>query len=174
MGTGLNRVRNRVGYNNIETYKQFLDSKLYTDYLTKYNKEISITDYKKIISETASTIRDEVINNAIGFKLPNALGYLCVIKFEQKDSYRVIDWGKTHTTGKTIHNMNLHSFGNMFKIKLFKNSYYHQFKNYAFVAHRIFKRQLAKQIKSGKQNYLPLDYSYFGKSFKINNILKNI
>lgn len=159
---GLNKIRGRIGFINRISYKKFI---------LKYPKsEITYEKYVNILKESNKTIRDHILVNELGFKLPLNLGYIAITKFKQRDNYKVTDWKNTKLLQKIIPIMNFHSFGYMFKIKLYKNNRIKPFEIYQMQAHRIIKRMLAQRIKSGKQNYLELDNSYFNKRFSIERI----
>ena len=164
MGIGKNRVTGRVGFLNREQYIKF----------TAENPNINI-DYKTYISvlkECSCTIRDQVLTNPLGFKLPYNLGYIAVDKFKQSADYKAIDWIASSRLGRQIPLTNLHSFGYSYHIRLFKNSNIVPLIAYKMNAHRIFKRMLAANIKSGNHNYIELDRTYYSRRFRIENITK--
>lgn len=164
MGAGLNKVRNRIRYINRVTYNE---------YKNKYpSTSIDYTAFINILKQSNKRIGEYVLSNELGFKFPYNLGYFAVTKFRQKEKYNVIDWHNTHKFNKLIPQMNLHSFGYMFKMEFFKNRRMKALLAYKGTAHRTLKRELAKRIKAGHQNYLKLDNSYFNKRFAIGRIFK--
>lgn len=161
---GPNKIGNRVGFVNKKAHKEFVK---------KTGSAITVEQYKEIINESLLEIREYILENELGFKLPANLGYIAVNKFKQLDDYVVIDWQSTKKYKKVIPVVNLHSFGYMFKIQFFKNKSIRPLDVYFMNAHRHFKRALSKKIKAGEQNYMKLDNSFFTKRFRINNIFKN-
>jgi hypothetical protein len=163
MGSGLSKIKNRVNYSSKNFYKEFIK---------KYpNTSITCENYSNILEESTLCIRDFILNNELGFKLPYNLGYIAVTKFKQKKHYRVVDWKNSNLLEKEIPLTNLHSFGYMFKIKLFKNLRIKPLCLYKMNAHRIVKRMLAKNIKEDLCNYMILDSGYFNKRFSIERTL---
>lgn len=165
MGTGLNKVRNRTGFVNRASYKDFIKK--------NPKSNIEYDKYIQILKESNKTIRECILTNELGFKLPLNLGYIAITKFKQRDNYVVTDWQNSVKYKKLIPLTNLHSFGWMFKIKFYKNHRIKPLEIYQMQAHRNIKRMLAQKIKSGQQNYLELDNSYFNKRFSIERITGN-
>lgn len=165
MGANKNKVTGRVGFINRKTYNEFI----------KDNPTSTITyeNFIKVLKESSIVIRDYVLNNELGFKLPYELGYIAVDKFKPSKSHISIDWVNTKRFGKKIPLTNLHSFGNVYKVKLYKNPKIKPLMGYKMTAHRILKRLIAQKVKSGKARYIPLETSYFGKRFNINNYLNS-
>lgn len=172
MGAGLNKIRNRVGFINRKSFNQFIKTESYRRFREKTGLDITYEEYISILKTSNKEIASFILDNELGFKLPNNIGYIAVTKFKQRDTYIVTDWHNTNKYNKIIPNMNLHSFGYMFKFRLFKNQKLRPFRSYFMQAHRAIKRELATKIKSGKQIYLELDNSYFNKKFSIDNIFK--
>jgi hypothetical protein len=163
MGSGLNKVRGRIGYCTRPFYKEF--KKKYP------NTTVTYEQYKDIILNSNDRIRHYILDNQTGFKLPLSMGYIGITKFKQKSKYIVPDWINCVKQQRYVPLLNFHSFGYMFKIKFFRNFRLRPIFVYDFKAHRTLNRELASLIKSGKQDYLPLDNSYFTKSFKIEKLL---
>lgn len=161
MGIGKNKIRDRVSFINKKTYNIF----------KKQHPEISYDEYINVLKSSNKLIKNYILENEMGFKLPYNIGYIAVNKFKQKDKYRIVDWKNTMRLSKFIPITNFHSFGYMFKIDLFKNGMIKPLLLYKLHAHRIIKRDLAKIIKGGKQSYSNLDSSYFNKRFAIERIL---
>ena len=165
MGSGKTKISNRVGYVNRVGYIEFIK---------KYpNSGISYKEYISILKESNICIKNYILTNELGFKLPYNLGYIAVMKFKQKENYVVTDWVNSRKFKKFIPLTNLHSFGWMYKIKIFKNPRIKPLQVYNVDIHRLVKRELAKKIKEGGSNYLELDHSYFNKRFAIDTVMKN-
>lgn len=173
MGAGLNKIRNRKGYINRKSYLEFIKTSYYQKYISNGNPPISYEEYIQTLKDSNAEIVEQILNNELGFKLPNNLGYIAINKFKQKKDYVVTDWQNSKKFSKFIPQLNLHTMGYMFKIKLFKNNNIKPLRVYFMQSHRTFKRELAKRLKEGKQKYLELDNSYFNKRFSIENIFKN-
>lgn len=165
MGSGKNKIQERTSYVNRHEYKIFKE---------KYPK--SQIDYKTfitILKASTLAIRDSVLDNPLGFKLPYSLGYIAVDKFENKKNYRIIDWPNTLKLGRHVPLTNFHSFGHIYKIKLYPNLKILPMRNFIFKAHRLFNRALAKNIKLNLRQYISIDSSYYSKRFNIDNLIKN-
>lgn len=163
MGAAKNKVTGRTNYISKGNYKLFIE---------KYpESDITYKEYITVLKESTITIRDHILENSLGFKLPQNLGYIAVTSFKTNKNFVAIDWVNTRKLGKVIPLTNFHSFGNAYKIRLFKNSRIKPLIVYKMNAHRIIKRMLAKNIKSGSNVYVHIDRSYFTKRFHIDNTL---
>lgn len=164
MGSGLSKVRNRVS---------LISRKQYNKFIKNHPKSgITYSQFITVLNESNAAIKEFILNNELGFKLPNNLGYIAVDKFKPNKTFTAIDWPNTLKLGKIIPLTNFHTFGYTFKIKLYKNQRMKPLEAYVMTPHRLLNRELAKRIKSGKQNYISLDKSYFSKRFTIENYLK--
>lgn len=163
MGAGKNKIQNRISYINHKEYNLFKE---------KYpNTHINYNTFITVLKESTKTIRDHVLDNPLGFKLPYNLGYIAVDKFKAKKSYVAIDWVNTKRLGKHVPLTNLHSFGYMYKIKFYPNLRILPIKNYALDAHRVMKRMLAYIIKNDIHQYINIDRSYYSRRFRIDNLI---
>lgn len=148
-----------------------LNQKLYKQYIQETGSDIDYKTFVKIISTTNEIIRESVIEEEAGVKLPLSLGNIVVTKYKSKKSFP--DWKLTKEYKKKIFHVNLHSLGFIHHIKWFKIGSDFSNKNiYKFQPYRILKRGVAKQIKEGKQ-YFKWEYSDFWSSTKLErNLLK--
>jgi hypothetical protein len=163
LGSGKSKIQNREGFVNRKHYFLFIE---------KYpESNISYEEYISVLKESSACIQNFILNNELGFKLPLNLGYIAVDKFKPSRTYKAIDWPATLRLGRHIPLTNFHSFGHAFKIKLFKNPKSKPLEAYVMKAHRLLNRALGKKIKSGKENYINIDRSYFSKRFSIENYL---
>src|SRR5689334_22034598 len=113
MSSAKHRIGERIGFVNRKVYKEFNE---------KYKElGISYDDYISILKESTKAIRDSILENPIGFKLPYNLGYLAVDKFKPLHHYVAVDWPNTRRLGKLVPLLNLHSFGYMFSVKFYAN-----------------------------------------------------
>jgi len=164
LGAGLSKIRNRVGFITRKSYKEFIK---------KYpSSNISYETFIKVLLESNVSIKEFILTNELGFKLPNNLGYIAVDKFKPSGKFKAIDWPNTLKFGKHIPLTNFHSFGYTFKIKYYKNPKIRPLEGYDMTSHRLIKRELAKKVKEGKQNYISVDPTCFSKRFSIENYLK--
>lgn len=163
MGAGKNKVQHRVNFINREAYNV---------YKQKYpNSKITYNQFIAVLKQSTSLIRDHILDNPLGFKLPYNLGYIAVDKFKAKDTYVAVDWKATRRLGKRVPLTNLHSFGYMYKIKFFPNPKMNPIKNYVFNAHRVLNRLLGANIKNQVKDYICIERNYFSKRFNIDNYL---
>lgn len=163
MGSGLNKIKNRINYSTQAYYKEFKQ---------KYpNSKVTSEQYYEIIRNSNITIKNYILDgNCIGFKIPY-FGYIAVSKFKPKPTYKMIDWVTSNKLGKIIPLTNLHSFGYLYKINFYRNNKRVPIRVYKMEAHRNMKRELAQYIKAGK-DYYTVDRDYFNKRFHIDNYLK--
>lgn len=163
MGSSKNKIQNRVNYINRESYNLFKEK----------NNESKITydQFITILKESTKLIRDTIINNTLGFKLPYNLGYIAVDRFKPKKDYKAIDWVNTKRLGKRIPLTNLHSLGYMYTVKFYNNPKVQPIKNYMFKAHRLLNRLIKPMVVKDFNNYIHIDRSYFSKRFNIDNFL---
>jgi hypothetical protein len=163
MGACKNKIQHRVNFINREAYNS---------YKKKYpNSKIDYNQFILVLKSSTALIRDNILDNPLGFKLPYNLGYIAVDKFKAKDTYIAVDWQSTRRLGRRVPLTNLHSFGYMYKIKFFPNPKINPIKNYVFKAHRVLKRLLASNIKRQLKNYICIERNYFSKRFNIDNYL---
>ncbi len=166
MSTGLYKVKDRVNYSNGTTsFKQFK--------ATYPETTLTAQDYTKIIRQSNDLIAEGILNNPYGFKLPNSLGYIAVDKFKPRKGSRIkpIDWITTNKTGKLTYLTNLHSFGFIYMIRLYRNPNKKNLDCYVFKAQKLLNRALAKKIKAGR-DYDEIDRSFFTRRFSIDKIFK--
>lgn len=164
MGSGKNLISGRTNYSGHKGYREFVKKHPKT--------EIDYKTYSTVIKKSNEKIRDYILTNLLGFKLPSNLGYIAVSKIKPKYHHKLIDWPATNRLGKVIPLTNLHTFGYTYKICFYKNTRYSPLRIFNFKAHRLLKRMLANHIKTKNQDYLHLDSSYFNKRFNIDNYLK--
>lgn len=158
--------------NKISGRRGFIGYKAYREFKKKHpNETVSYEEYIKILKTSTQCIRDHILDNPLGFKLPYNLGYIAVDKFKALNHYVSVDWVATKKLGKRVPLTNLHSFGHMFTIKLYPNPRKKPLLVYKMTAHRIINRLLAKRIKEGKE-YLEIDRTYFSKRFRIGEHIK--
>lgn len=164
MGSAKNKVAGRANYISRDEYNSFKE---------KYpTTPITYENFINILKTSTVCIRDHVLENPLGFKLPHNLGYIAVKKFKTNAKFFAVDWVNTLKLGRRIPLTNFHSFGHGFKIDFFKNSKIRPLMPYKMNAHRIIKRMLAQVIKAGDYSYINIDKNYFTKRFNIENYLK--
>lgn len=163
MGANQNLIRGRVGFINRIYYNKFVEKNPSTT--------ITYEQYISVLKQSTILIRDFILGNELGFKLPFNLGYIAVDKYKCSKNYVAVDWVNTRKLGRIIPLTNFHSLGYGFKVKLFKNSRIKPFQGYAMNAHRVIKRMLAKNIKEGTHNYIAINKSVYSKRFAIDHYL---
>jgi len=127
-----------------------LSPALWKEYKAKTKSEISYKDFTTIIKESNKKIYKAIIEDDRGFKLPESMGYLCVLKYKTKK--KAINWKDTKLYGKKIYYLNLHSFGYRYHIKWFKTGISRFVFNevYKFVPLRNMRTEVSKLIRAGK------------------------
>lgn len=129
---------------------QVLSPQLWKAFKEKSKMDISYADFTKIIKESNKKICNTAVEDENGFKLPENLGYLCIIKYKTKK--KAINWADTKKYGKTIYFLNLHSFGFRYHIKWFKTgiSRFPFNEVYKFAPLRTMRTDVSKNVKAGK------------------------
>ncbi len=158
-----NKVRNRVGFINRQTYKEFAAKPAH--------EGITYEQYIEVLKESNKAIRDHILDNPLGFKLPYNLGYLAVDKFKGLKNYVAVNWKESRRLKRLIPLTNLHSFGFFFKIKIYPNPKIKPLQVYKMNPHRLINRALNLRIRAGNE-YLEIDRSYFSNRFRIGQHIK--
>lgn len=155
---------------NLPNRDHILSPELWKAYKEKYNSNISYKDFTTIVKESNKKIAEFVAEDENGFKLPENLGYLCVIKYKTKK--KAINWADTKKYGKTIYYLNLHSFGYRYHIKWFKTGISRFVFNevYKFAPLRDTRDKVSKSIKAGK-DYVEWTLKDFWDNNKLEKIL---
>lgn len=165
MGSGKSKISGRINYIKREEYNLFIE---------KYpSSEVTYDEFITVLKESTNVIKNQILDNPLGFKLPHNLGYIAVDKFKPNKKFVAVDWVNTRKLKKLVPLTNFHTFGHTYKIKLYKNSKVKPLFAYNMDAHRLLKRQLAKCIKENKRQYINIDRSYYSRRFNINNYLKS-
>lgn len=166
MGSGKNQIQNRSNYLNRVEYNKFIAE--------NPKSEIQYKDFISVLKESTKQIRDNIVDNPLGFKLPHNLGYIAVNKYKPLKTSRVpIDWVATNKYGRIVPLTNFHSFGFMYKIAFYPNESVVPMRLYVMRPHRILKRMVAQNIKNNTGNYISIDSNYFNKRFNIDQIITN-
>jgi hypothetical protein len=155
---------------NLPDREQVISKKLWESYKEKYNSDISYVMFTNIIKESNKKIANLVSEDEYGFKLPENLGYMCVIKYKTKK--KAINWGDTKKYGKIIYYLNLHSFGYRYHIKWFKTgiSRFPFNEIYKSAPLRTMRDNVSKKIRSGK-DYIQWTLKDFWENNKLEKIL---
>ena len=166
MGAGKNKIQHRSNYLNREEYNKFIEE--------NPTSEIQYKDFIEVLKESTKEIRNNIVDNPLGFKLPHNLGYIAITKYKPlTNSRKPIDWIATNKYKRVIPLTNFHSLGNMYKIVFYPNESVVPMRLYIMKPHRILKRLVAKNIKDSKSNYISIDKNYFNKRFNIDKIITN-
>lgn len=151
--------------------KQILSKELWKEFIKETGVQIAYSDFSDIIKTSNKKIAETVIEDENGFKLPENLGYLCIIKYKTKR--KAINWADTKKYGKTIYYMNLHSFGYRYHIKWFKTGIARFAFNdvFKFAPLRDMRTDVSKRIRAGKDYHIWVlkDFWDFNKLEKLIN-----
>ncbi len=129
-----------------------LGKKLYKQFIDETFINIDYETFCNIIKTTNTIMRNSVIEEEAGIKLPENLGNVIVTKYKSKKV--PTDWINSIKFQKKIPLLNLHSFGFVHHIKWFRIGMICANKHiYKFVPYRILKRGVAKSIKDGKKYF---------------------
>lgn len=165
MGSGKNKIQHRANYLNRREYNRFVEE--------NPNSGIEYKEFIQILKESTKSIRQTIIDNPLGFKLPYNLGYIAVNKYKplKKSSNQPINWVATNKYGRIIPFTNFHSLGYMYKITFYPNNSILPMRSYVMKAHRVLKRMVAKTILDNTNQYISIDSNYFDKRFNIDSII---
>ena len=170
MGAKNSQLRNGPRHNIVckELYNRFILS-------TKDN--ISYNQFVSIINYSNNKIKDIIISNIQGFKLPEQLGYIGVTMYKPKPGKHKIDWQKTKLAGTKVYYTNFHSYEWIPRTSWYTDSLSscRNLNVYKYIPDRAFTRQLAKGVLEGKMyNELKLDYFKVKKIRLSKNIVDGI
>jgi hypothetical protein len=142
-----------------------LNRELYKKFIKETCINIDYDTFVKVIRRTNEVIKDSIVEEEAGIKLPENLGHIVVTRYKSK---RIpIDWKKTRELKIKVAHVNLHSFGYIHHIKWFRmgivcaNNFIYKFEPYRFL-----KRAVAAKVKEGKQ-YFKWENSDFWSSTKM-------
>ena len=127
-----------------------IDMNFYNKFISEIGINIDYKTFRSIILSSNEEIANIIINDDLGFKLPNDLGYFVVTKYKSKK--KPLDWKNTLLLNKKVPILNIHSFGYIYHIKWFKKGTLKKirFKNcYKVEFCRKVKRSVSKNIKNG-------------------------
>lgn len=121
-------------------------------------KKIGIRGFYKIIMTSNTKIKEAIIDNPNGVKLPNRLGWLGVLKKKPlMDNVKnlKVDWKRSKDLGYKIYHMNSHSDNFTYKIYWDKKgAILSNVTLYVFTSCRNLQRDLAKAVFKGKEYHL--------------------
>lgn len=129
-----------------------LNKELYNKFIEETAINIDFKTFLTIVRKTNEIIKESIIEEEAGVKLPENLGHIIVTKYKSK---RIAwDWYNTLKYNTKVPHLNLHSFGFIHHIKWFiigvKCA---NVKIYKLEPYRILKRGVAKSIKEGKKYF---------------------
>lgn len=130
---------------------------------------ISYSDFSNIISSSNTKIKTKILDNIMGFKAPEGLGYWTITKFKSKK--RSVDYKQTKEHGQVVYHTNFHSFGYSFRLQWLtaKISDIKHVNIYKFVPERDFSRKKARKIIDEKKVYNEQSYDFYkGRTLKLN------
>lgn len=89
----------------------FLNLKFYKQFLKDTGSTLSYKQFVEIIDRSNRKIKDKILNNTEGFKMPEVLGYMAISRYKPKPGTRKIDFGRSQQLGHTVYHTNFHSYG---------------------------------------------------------------
>lgn len=151
-GTSL-RNGNRYNPINKTTWESFkLDSGI----------DITYAEWVDIIHAGNAHYSHKIVNNSMGVKFPEYLGYVGTTRYKPKVGRRRIDWGKSNKLGTRVYHTNFHSSGYESRIVWITDadSTCRFLSIYKLVPDRNMSRATAPLIKDGKV-YNELNHEHF-------------
>ena len=142
-----------------------LNKQLWKAFVEETGIQIDYATFRSIIWTTLDIMRESISGEEAGIELYENLGHIVVTKYKSKK--QATDWVNSKKLGRKIPLLNLHSFGYVHHIKWFKmgTRFRHRY-IYKFEPYRILKREVARQIKSGKK-YFKWENSDFWSTTKM-------
>lgn len=142
-----------------------LNKNILNEFKEKYPKYSGIHNdkLKKIIKLYNKNLWKGVIENRDGVELPDSLGYLFIGTCSPAKYKNNIDYARSNEQGKTLHNNNWDTDGNIGKIFYTNASVKYKFKNrelWKFEACREFKRSVAKEYPKDWTKYAVIQNKY--------------
>jgi hypothetical protein len=134
-------------------------------------KDLTLTQYRKIVSDFNTLFWQTVVETPDGCQLPEGLGYIFVAACDPvNEETENIDYSKSFKYGTTLSNNNWVTNGYLAKIFYTNNAEKYKFRNrefWGFKACRNFKRGVSKNFLENWQMYYRVH-----KDKKINSIYK--
>ena len=128
--------------------------------------EVSYFAYKRILESMCRIILEHILNRSEGFKMPNGLGFIQIVKYKPKTLSRKslsIDYKTTKQYDKLIYHLNEHSDGYKYRLYWSKQPYTFSARyKYQLSLTRTNKRQLA-QLIFNRHDYINIDDIQFYK-----------
>lgn len=139
--------------------KSFTIRDMYKAY-KKIDENTSHFRFKRILEQFNTNLLDLLLNASEGFKMPQRLGFVCIVKYKPK-TYTNKSLSKDYKTsnefGKTIYHLNEHSDGYKYRLYWSKNeNTFPDIYKYRLSLVRANKRKLA-QLIFNKHDYINID-----------------
>lgn len=147
-----------------------LNRTLWKRFVDTTGTQISYALFSQIINDSLDFMRERLVHNISGFKMPEYMGYAAVTQYRPSKPKRLIDWAKTREHNVKVYHTNFHSLGYMPRINwLTAELSACKFLNvYKFIPDRKFVRGVSAQMLDGK-SYNTYDYEHFkSKKIKLN------
>ena len=116
--------------------------------------------FKRILDQFNTNLLDSLLNASEGFKMPQRLGFICIVKYKPKtytNKSLSKDYKTSNELGKTIYHLNEHSDGYKYRLYWSKNeNTFPDIYKYRLSLVRANKRKLA-QLIFNKHDYINID-----------------
>lgn len=139
--------------------KSFTIRDMYKAY-KKIDENTSYFRFKRILEQFNINLLDLLLNASEGFKMPQRLGFVCIVKYKPKtytNKSLSKDYKTSNELGKTIYHLNEHSDGYKYRLYWSKNeNTFPDIYKYRLSLVRANKRKLA-QLIFNKHDYINID-----------------
>lgn len=139
--------------------KSFTIRDMYKAY-KKIDENTSYLRFKRVLEQFNINLLDLLLNASEGFKMPQRLGFICIVKYKPKtytNKSLSKDYKTSNELGKTIYHLNEHSDGYKYRLYWSKNeNTFPDIYKYRLSLVRANKRKLA-QLIFNKHDYINID-----------------
>lgn len=156
-----------------------LNESLFKSYKTEVENPIEdFSLFRDVIQDYNEIVKQEVLSNRDGVKLPSMMGIMAVCSYKTGSSSQrpPINWAASSENGVKLKEFNLHTGGLACKIVYSCYTAKYKFRNWAlwkFEGNRDFKTKVSKYFEKNYNNYKRLDNkSHVSKMFKDDYITK--
>ena len=121
----------------------------YKEYKKTSENLVLYKDFLLIGKTMVNDIFDILLNDLIGFKFNNDIGFVVVEKYRSTSKRLSINFGIFRKTGKVVLHINLHSDGFSYHFKWINKSRFSAFSYYRFILYRGLSRSLNVKVREG-------------------------
>lgn len=140
----------------------FLNLRFYNQFIKDTGSNLTYKQFVDIIDSSCRKMKNKIIDNTEGFKMPEVLGYMATSRYKPKPGTRRVDFGKSQQLGFTVYHTNFHSFGYNARIQwyTYQIAQCRNIEIYKFVPDKEFQALKSNRLIEGKV-YNEFRYEHF-------------